>query len=123
MLQMMPVRDPARLEELNKQAGVSARSGYLLTQDDQTLGYILYTVGEEETCFLALSAPDDDFADGLYRSVFGVMMDIGMDKLRFCEGLDRAQLVRLGFLTGESEQETTVREIFARGCRGCVNKV
>ena len=107
MLTMLPIRDLAVIRSLNEQYGVSCG-----------LGCLLYNLTPEEGEILALDAPDRLAAEGLLRAAMGSLLDAGISRAQFGEGLDHSLLEGLGFVQkGESLCPDIEKILFS--CSSC----
>lgn len=120
MVQILPLRDRARLEQLCRQEGVSARLAFCLYDAGEITGWILYDLTAQEGLIRAVHAPDEPSFDGLVRAVLASLDDAGILQARLAPGVDRNAAERLGLLAPGADT-LSIRDILYRcgSCHGC----
>jgi hypothetical protein len=120
MIEMLPLRERAVLDELNQAEGTDYRLAYCLYEGGERTGYLLYNAdpaaGEAQIGLVRVG--DEPTADGIIRAVFGSLLDIGIDRVNYSDAVDPAMLERLGFIE-PGETVTPSIELILRHCKNC----
>lgn len=119
MIEVLPVRDAARLEALYQTAGLipgEAGNAVEAAADGTSLGFCLFDLaGDTVTVRYLAPAEDPLLADGILRSALHVGVLAGMTEARYTETAPETLLRRLGFLT-ETPGELKIGKLFESCC-------
>ena len=119
MITISPLRDKEALDALCEKEQVSCTNAYCLFDGKDIGAYCLYNLRDEYCELVKLGGEyDTSLADGLMRAALAFVMDLGIDKARVAETVDKALTDRLGITKAGSFEIDSIREVIYH-CASC----
>jgi len=118
MIQILPVKDKEIIDNLNQKEGTNATLAYCLYEGNKTQGYILYNINSERIEVVKINSSDDMYIDGLIKSAFASVYDIGINKAIFAESCDLDIVRKLGIIKPNENNVDSIKEVIYH-CAGC----
>lgn len=124
MIEIHPLRDKAKVDELYKKYSVAVNASSMAvvaTDGDTVLGNCLFDLTAEALTVSALEPADDLFlADGILRAALHVGVENGVNTAFYTETAPVNIFERLEFIKNAENRELNVQKLFT-SCKNCEN--
>lgn len=122
MIEIHPLRDSVKLNELYKSAGIEILENSMsvvASDKGEILGFCLFDMNDDNITIHALEPKEDVyFADGILRSALHVGVENGKSVAFYSEKAPENLFKTLKFIKNEQNRELNVEKLFS-SCQSC----